>query len=135
MTIREDHKRVWVWVREYRERDCSTAGCNEIIKRISWVHPKPREDYISATDQKEDFRPVFRRCYLCGAAAYQRECDSVLGLTKLYPRFESLAPTIQGLLRAKAEREKFPVHEGGARPDGQPWRLDGAPRGPHPCAI
>ena len=135
MTIQESKKRVWVWVRLYGQRVCFTPGCHEIIKRISWVHPRAREDYCDDADRHEDQRPVSRRCYLCAAATYERERAEVRGRAALSPAGMDrahLSAGVNQLLEIRESREKFPTYQG---PSDREWRLDGAPRGPHPCAI
>jgi len=72
MTIREGRKRHWIWIKLVGRKVCATVGCYEIIKRISWVHPRDREEWCDGSGRHKEPQPLFRRCYLCGAENYEK---------------------------------------------------------------
>ena len=135
MTLREGRKRGWVWVKLVGERVCASVGCSNIIHRITWVHPRAREDWCNESGRHEVQLPASRRCYLCAAMTYERERAEIRGRAALSPAGIDrayLSFGVNRLLEIRESREKFPVYEGTS---DRKWRLDGAPRGPHPCAI
>ena len=67
MTIREGRKRDWVWVKLVGKRDCKEVGCYVVIKRVSWVHPRPREDWLDGVGRHAAPLPLSRRCCFCAA--------------------------------------------------------------------
>lgn len=101
MTIRDGKKRHWVWIKLVGRRVCATQGCHETIKRITWVHPRPREEYCAGTDGTTGGhvvpQPLSRRCYSCGAATF----ETVRIANLLYGSAARVPPNEIGALRQR----------------------------------
>ena len=135
MTLREGRKRGWVWIKLVGERICTSAGCTNTIHRITWIHPRTREDWCTGSGRHEAPLPAHHRCYLCAAMTYERERAEARGRAALSPAGMDrayLSFGVNRLLEIHERKEAFPVYDG---PSERVWRLDGAPTGPHPCAI
>jgi len=72
MTPSEVGKRTWLWVELHGYRVCNARGCDEQIRRITWIHPREREAECSLPRHVAPL-PLHHRCYLCGAATHDRE--------------------------------------------------------------
>ena len=119
------------WTRFVTTRECETHGCLELIVRITF---RPRGDKENPLKHAPP-EPLYRRCYICAAEIHHRtvvakwEHDSHF-LPR--PEYSHLVTSVRRMLGVRGFAESFPVYDG---PSDRKWRLDGAPRGPHPCAI